>query len=231
MFGDEAEELRWVRITGLQSPTGQKLNGKVGQVLNEKSDADDRFQIKIDGDAAKGKMLKAANFVDVPRDELVKTCRLPAIGERAVPEVLLFPRDHSMFTKCSPRGNAPVPALVGVPLMVEKTQPYVKFRNSFDATNQSATALCIDPNNGHAPQGMEVNVGPCLVYRPGGLDLCYADTVAILDYMSKLIEQLYSEESTKGPDFDRHIWLTQNYFQRILRQGKKYKMSDLNILV
>ena len=26
------------------------------------------------------------------------------------PKVLLFPRDHSMFTECSPRGNAPAMA-------------------------------------------------------------------------------------------------------------------------
>ena len=69
---------RWVRISGLQSPAGQKLNGKVGQVLNEQPTSNGRFQIKIDGDKSQVKEIKPTNFVNVSSDDLVKVCRLPA---------------------------------------------------------------------------------------------------------------------------------------------------------
>ena len=39
---------RWVKITGLQSAAGQKLNGKVGQLLSEEPNKEDRYQILID---------------------------------------------------------------------------------------------------------------------------------------------------------------------------------------
>ena len=46
----EVEWGRWVRIIGLQSAVGQKLNGKVGQVLNEEANDEGRYPIQIDGE-------------------------------------------------------------------------------------------------------------------------------------------------------------------------------------
>ena len=97
----------------LTSAAGQKLNGKVGQVLNANPNEDGRLQIKIDGDASRGKLIKETNIIDVPRHELVKTCRLSARGEdsNCLHKVLLFPKDHSMFTNCNPKGDYPVMTL------------------------------------------------------------------------------------------------------------------------
>lgn len=66
----------------IASSAGQQLNGKVGQVLNAAPNEDARLlQVKIDGDARSGNLIKEANITDVPRDKLVKTCRLSAKGE------------------------------------------------------------------------------------------------------------------------------------------------------
>ena len=70
-------------------------------MLSEESTADDRYQIKIDGDTSKGKLIKGLNFVDITRDKMVKTIPIAAKDERVNAEhkVLLFPRDHSMILK------------------------------------------------------------------------------------------------------------------------------------
>ena len=49
-------------ISGLKSAGGKILNGKLGQVLSEESTADDRYQMKIDGDTLKGKLIKGIEF-------------------------------------------------------------------------------------------------------------------------------------------------------------------------
>lgn len=46
--GDFEGGYRWVRITGLQSEVGQKLNGKVGQMLKEEANEEGRHPIKVD---------------------------------------------------------------------------------------------------------------------------------------------------------------------------------------
>ena len=65
-------------ISGLKSAGGKILNGKVGQVLSEESTADDRYQIKIDGDTSKGKLIKGLNFVAGVYTSLLKSLNVPA---------------------------------------------------------------------------------------------------------------------------------------------------------
>lgn len=217
----------WVRITGLQSAAGEKLNGKVGQLLNETQNADGRFQIKIDGDTSKVKLIKATNFIPVPRDELVKTCRLSARGEDTITEhkVLLFPADHSMFTTCNLNGNVPVMKLCGLPLFVKKVKPYRYLSDFGAADNQRATYLMIEPHNGFAPHQWQNNVGPVLVYRPGGLDLSYHDMVCVNTYFFEILDE-YSERH------DPMRWLNQDFFQRIARREiENCDWRDVNILV
>ena len=217
---------RWVRIEGLQSPAGQKLNGKVGQVLNE-TPKEGRHPIQVDG-MRDGKMIKETNFIDVPRGELVKVCRLPARGEGAVvdteqPKCLLFPRDHSMFTECNPSGNSPVMNLVGVPLVVKKTKPYTDLSSWGATDNQKATYLMIEAASGFAPPQWQSNVGPVLVYRPGGLNLGYHDMWAIHSFLSKLLDR-YGD----GEMFDPATWLNSRKFQYIISQEPFVNL--LNIL-
>lgn len=219
---------RWVRISGLQSPAGQKLNGKVGQVLNEQPTSNGRFQIKIDGDKSQGKEIKPTNFVNVSRDELVKVCRLPAHGEGDVvdteqPKCLLFPKDHSMFTKCSPKGNSSVMEMVGVPLMVTKTKPYTNLSGWGAGDNQKATYLMIKPNDGLAPMEWQRDVGPVLVYRPGGLDFGFYDMWAVHSFICNLLDK-YGESGT----FDPRSWLSPDRFRRII--SEETFASALNIL-
>jgi len=191
---------RWVRLIGLTSSSGQLLNGKVGQVLNDEPNADGRFQILIDG-YSKAKLIKASNFDDVPRNDLVKTCRFMAmgegwgnfvkqkgIGEVGFHKVLLFPRDHSMFTKCFRGGNVPVMRLLGLSLIMQKVEPYTDLSEFGKADNQKATYMMIDPHNGFAPWEWQSNVGPVLVFRPGGLDLSYDDMIAINSYFYHIID-------------------------------------------
>jgi len=46
---------KWVKVNGLKSEAGQKLNGKVGQILKESSD-DSRHAVQIDEISA-GKLI------------------------------------------------------------------------------------------------------------------------------------------------------------------------------
>jgi len=228
---------RWVRIMGLKSSSGQVLNGRVGQVLNNEANADGRFQILIDG-YSKGKLIKASNIDDVPRNDLVKTCRISAkgegcgwgkfqtgIGEIDFHKVLLFPRDHSMFTECVRGGNVPVMRLLGLPLMLQKVKSYTDLSEFGAADNQKATYLMIEPHNGFAPLEWLNDVGPVLVFRPGGLDLSYDDMIAINSYYYNIIDN-YAEE-----DCDPSEWLNKEFFQRNVKIERDCGFTDLNILV
>jgi len=220
---------RWVRITGLTSAAGQKLNGKVGQVLNTTPNNEDgRLQVKIDGDTSSGKLIKEANITDVPRNELVKTCRLSARGEGSVLEhkVLLFPKDYSMFTNCNPKGDSPVMARCGLPLAVKQVNPY-KDLSDFGATdNQRATYLMIDPITGFAPYQWQTKVGPVLVYRPDGLDLNFYDMVCVNTYFFEIIDLYAREPGT----YDPMKWVNPTYFQRIVRRERDQFNWILNII-
>ena len=213
---------RWVRIVGLQSEAGQKLNHKVAKVLKKDKAAAGRYLLSIDGldqiDGTKGKSIKDENFVDIRREELVQVCRLPAYGESSVvdvqqPKVLLYPKDHSMFTtSCNPEGNCPVMNMVEVPLMIVKTKPYTDLSASGAADNVMATYLQINVEGGIAPPRWQSNVGPVLVYRPGARDLGFYDMWAIHSFLSNLLD------SYGDPGFNPNAWLNSKTFQHRIRQ-------------
>lgn len=236
MFGGKRVEVngvveggRWIRITGLTSAAGQKLNGKIGQVLNENPNQDGRIQVKIDGDASRGKLIKVTNITDIPRDELVQTCRLAARGEDTdchPHKVLLFPKDHSMFSTCNPKGDSPVMALCGLPLAIKRVNAYKDLSRSgqWAMDNQRATYLMINPMSGFAPYEWQTYVGPVLVYRPGGLDLNFYDMVCINTYFYEIIDSYAEEPGTFNP----MNWVNPAYFQRIVRFEKANLFPDGN---
>lgn len=218
----EVEGGRWVRIRGLQSSNGRKLNGKVGQILKEETTEDGRFPCKIDGDSlCKGKLIKASNLLDVPRDEMVKTYRLPARGEGPVDKTLLFPKSHSMFTQCSPNGNAPAFTLCGYPLVVERVEPYVPLHELVDKNNQRATYIMVEPHNGIAPWEWMDDVGPVVVYRPGGLDFGHVDMNAILNFLRELLDKY-----AVGPNFNPMTWLNPRHFEKFVQREKQEAAKD-----
>lgn len=130
----------------------------------------------------------------MPRHELVKTCRLSARGEdsNCLHKVLLFPKDHSMFTNCNPKGDSPVMALCGLPLAVKRVNPYNDL-SGFGAMDNQRAYLMIDPISGFAPYQWQTRVGPVLVYRPGGLNLNFYDMVCVNTYFHEIID-LYADE-------------------------------------
>ena len=212
---------RWVRIVGLQSEAGQKLNNKVAQLLKKDKVAAGRYLLCIDGleeiDGTKGKSIKGDNFVDILREELVQVCRLPAYGESSVvdvqqPKVLLYPKGHSMFTTCNPEGNCQVMAMVEVPLMIVKTKPYADLSALGAADNVMATYLQINVEGGIAPPRWQSNVGPVLVYRPRAKDLAFYDMWAIHSFLSNLLDS-YGE-----PSFNPSTCLNSKTFQHRIRQ-------------
>jgi len=226
---------RWVRIVGLQSEAGQKLNNKVAQVLKKDKASAGRYLLSIDGldqiDGTKGKSIKDENFVDIPREELVQVCRLPAYGESSVvdvqqPKVLLYPKDHSMFTTCNPEGNCSVMAMVEVPLMIVKTKPYTDLSALGAADNVMATYLMINVEGGIAPPRWQSNVGPVLVYRPEARDLGFYDMWAIHSFLSNLLD------SYGDPGFHPNAWLTSKTFQhRIRQENPPGDVKKMNIIL
>lgn len=56
---------RWVRISGLLSIAGLKLNGKVGQLLDNNANKYGRFPVQIDG-VTEGRLIKQSNLTNVP---------------------------------------------------------------------------------------------------------------------------------------------------------------------
>lgn len=164
---------------------------------------------------------------------MVKTYRLAAKGKglHKVNKNLLFPKRHSMFTKCDPRGNAPPFILCGLPLVLEKVEPHVPLGKGVERDNPWATWMMIEPHNGIAPfEWLGGDVGPVLVYRPGGLDFGHEDATSINEFLSGLLD-----EYADGPDFNPRTWLNENYFHNYivaLKQNAwtKYLNWDLNIL-
>ena len=204
----------WVRITGLQSAVGQKLNGKVGQLLVKKLNDEGRYAIQIDCEK-EGKVIKESNIQAVTPKEMVKTYRLACNREGLRSrKIILFPKSHSMF-QCDRRGNALVLALCGLPIMVKKVKPYVRLREREDYDNQWATWMMIDPRSGFAPPEWQSYVGPVLVYRPGGFEYSYDDVNVTNDFVSALFDQ-YPD----GPDFDPSTWLNEEFFQKVIRCQK-----------
>lgn len=203
---------RWVKITGLQSAAGQKLNGKVGQVLSEEPNKEDRYQILIDGQT-KGLLVKSSNFIDVPMKDMVETYRIPCTGDKAQRANLLFPKTHSMFTECSPNGNCPALALCGVPFVVKKIESRTSLRERYHYDNQWATYMMIDPISGFAPPEWQSYVGSVLIYRPGGKH-CGGDDVGVVNHFLNDILDKYPE----GRSFDPMTWLNPRFFQKYARR-------------
>jgi hypothetical protein len=124
----------WATIHGLQSEAGKKLNGRVGLVLQEELNDQGRYQVQVDG--IKGiKLIQPANLTDLTNDELVRTYRIPAQGEGETHQVVLFPKNHSMFT--SMKDNSPALALCGVPLVVKKVKPKKSLSERADYDNRN----------------------------------------------------------------------------------------------
>ena len=111
--------IRWVTIQGLKSEDFTKLNGKVGKILSSEKRKDGRVKIKVDG--TKGiALLKEENLMDIPDSDLFRVCRKACDGEGGELEVLIFPKQHSIFqNQKQPAGNCPVMALCGFPLMIQ----------------------------------------------------------------------------------------------------------------
>ena len=86
---------RWVNIYGLQSEAGKKLNGKFGLVLKKEPNDEGRYQVQVNG-IRDTKLMKGSNIKDIHESELVQVYRIPANGESATRQVLLFPKIHPM---------------------------------------------------------------------------------------------------------------------------------------
>ena len=221
----EVEGRRWVRISGLQSIAGLMLNGKVGQLLDNNTNQDGRFPVQIDG-VTEVKLIKKANLTNVPNQELVKAYRIPSRGENVRHKVVLFPKNHSMFTECSPNGNSPALALCGLPLVVQKVEPGNRLSYQSDYDNHMATWLMIEPSSGFAPPEWQSYVGPVLVYRPGGLDFSSDDNDVTNEFLGNLLDK-YGD----GPGFDPMTWLNQSFFQEFVRWDMIRKnLKHLNIV-
>lgn len=216
---------RWVRISGLQSIAGMMLNGKVGQLLDNNMNQDGRFPVQIDG-LTEGKLIKKSNLTNVTNQELVKTYRIPSRGEDSMHKVILFPKNHSMFTECSPNGNSPALALCGLPLVVQKVEPVNSLFDRSDYDNHMATWLMIEPSSGFAPPEWQSYVGPVLVYRPGGLDFSSDDNNVTNEFLGALLD-MYGD----GPGFDPMTWLNQSFFQEFVRRDSFSKdLKHLSIV-
>ena len=110
--------------------------------------------------------------------------------------------------------------------MVQKTKPYAVLQRFGELDNPRATQLMIEPHTGFAPYEWMDDVGPVLVYRPGGLDLSWDDMVVINTYIYDLIDQ-YSEGPENMPIIV-NSWLNRDGFQRIVEQERKNGFTDLN---
>ena len=156
---------QWVRVVGLQSEAGAKLNGKVGSVVGTPN-GHGRIPVVVDGADGKTKLIKPENTAQIDNAELAQVCRISASGEHRPVEVLLYPRDHTLFSSSASGSACKVMSQCDVPLAVAKTDPVVALsrhdRGQWDC--QMATWLMIEPAGGFAPPEWQSWVGPVLVY-------------------------------------------------------------------
>jgi hypothetical protein len=75
----DVEGGRWVRISGMLSIAGLKLNGNVDQLLDHNKNKYGRIPVQIDG-VTEGRLIKQSNLTNVPNQDLVKTYRVPSRG-------------------------------------------------------------------------------------------------------------------------------------------------------
>ena len=192
--------------------------------MTETTNNDDgRYQVHVDG-IKDIRLIKPDNLQDIPAENLVKVCRIPCGGERGEPEVLLFPKSHSLFRDNNNRGNSPAMALCGLPLIVKQTTPRRRLQEPVDYDNQWATWLMIEPMSGLAPPKWQSYVGPVLVYRPNALDLSVDDMVVIHDFLYELMD-CYGD----GPDFEPQSELNPDSFHEHVSNFKD-EMKGLTIL-
>lgn len=201
-------------IANLQSDAGKKLNGKIGKVLTEELNEDGRHQVQVEG-IQKVKLMKPANIETIADKDLVQVYRIPCDGEGERHQVLLFPKQHSMFqnSRKNLRGNAPAMALCGLPLVVKKTTPRKRLGDRADYDNQWATWLMIEPNSGFAPAEWQSGVGPVLVYRPSGKIFSADDMDATNEFLSSLLDA-YGD----GPEFNPRTWINPDFFRNFVQQ-------------
>jgi hypothetical protein len=140
-------------------------------------------------------LIRPANVTPVPASDMVETVRIACDGERTkFLQTLLFPRQHPMF---SAPGNAPVPALLGMPLTVKQVPPVNTLGERADYDNRFATFLMVAPVSGFAPPEWQSYVGPVHVWRPGGEHLSIRDVDVLYDYIYGTLMDLYSERALK----------------------------------
>jgi len=216
----EGGGIRWAKVRNLQSEAGRKLNGKLGKVMTSEVNSDGRHQVQVEG-IRRVKLVKPANLEDVADADLVRVYRIPSNGEGEIHQVLVFPREHSLFQNNAREGNSPALGLCGLPLVVQQTQPRRPLGDRANFDNVWATWLMIDPNSGLAPPEWDSYVGPVYVFRPNGsADVTGDDMYAVNEFLSSLLDE-YGE----GPDFDPRTWLNPEFFLRFVRNFKSERQE------
>ena len=84
---------------------------------------------------------KPGNLQPVPESECAKVVRLNSLAEQKALRLnlfdeVLYPRAHPMFAGAPEEGTAPVPRLLGVPLVLIKAEPLLPLRDRADFDNQ-----------------------------------------------------------------------------------------------
>jgi hypothetical protein len=186
----------WVLISGLK--TDLRLNGACGKVLKEVDPTNGKYTVRaiLSAERHKDVIIRAASIAPVPASDMIETVRIACDGERTkFLQTLLFPKQHPMFLV---PGNAPVPALLGMPLTVQQVSPVTPLGGRADYDNRFATFLMVDPVTGFAPPEWQSYVGPVHVWRPGGGEnLTVRDVDVLYDYIYGTLMDLYSERALK----------------------------------
>lgn len=136
----------WAVINGLQQEP--QHNGKVARIVHEPDDDDDdfdgedgggRYQVEVDGGLSV--RIRGDRLTPVPATDLVPTVLLPCLGDRELSPWItrMYPRQHTIFA-APPRGNAPLAALLGVPLMLRRERPRCASRTGDGSTSSRSRA-------------------------------------------------------------------------------------------
>lgn len=114
-------------------------------------------------------------------------------GRREMEQVRLARGDASLFEGIDPaQGTCPVPAMVGVPIVVRRLAAPASCQSKADFDNITATQLHIKPTHGYAPVAWALYLGPCIVYRADGRDLTVDDLDSLDSFMKTLLDK-YSD--------------------------------------
>ena len=129
--------------------------------------------------------------------------RMTALGTPLVQTVTLPRSDGRLFEGIDPEaGTCPVPAMLGVPIVVRRlaAPECCTERAHFD--NQWATWLHIEPAGGMAPMLWQSWIGPVVVYRADGGDLTDDDVSVLADCVSTLIDEYGEGPGAVVPERD-----------------------------